>query len=200
MTATISTADLRKSLASVLAERDALGLRVETDTGAYDALSQHFEEQAAQLIAAEERADRFSAALMALQERVLAAEKDRDEALSEHTDMMWQRRRAVEGADAAEERRDAAEARAEKMMSRALAAEGEVKRLTEALKLALRFVDRAGDEGIGFVEEDGIPEMDAADICGEVAGVLRIEFGGPEYMALIALAPVPETQGESDAQ
>ena len=176
MTATISTADLRKSLASVLAERDALGLRVETDTGAYDALSQHFEEQAAQLIAAEERADRFSAALMALQERVLAAEKDRDEALSEHTDMMWQRRRAVEGADAAEERRDAAEARAEKMMSRALAAEGEVKRKDFAL--------REAEACMMMIE----PRTDLA-AYRRTRDIIRA-----------ALTPAPETQGESDGE
>ena len=53
---------------------DALRLRIETDTGAYDALANHFEEQAAQLTTAEARADRFAQAAADMQARALAAE------------------------------------------------------------------------------------------------------------------------------
>lgn len=69
----------------------------------------------------------------------------------------------------------------------------EAEALRDALRLALKFVDRAGGEGLGFVADahNGYPETDAADVCEAVAKALGIEFGGTEYMALIGDGPLP---------
>lgn len=70
----------------------------------------------------------------------------------------------------------------------------EAEALRDALRLALKFVDRAGGEGLGFVADahNDYPETDAGDVCEAVAKTLGIEFGGPDYMALIGDGPLPD--------
>lgn len=53
-----------------------------------------------------------------------------------------------------------------------------------AMRMLLQFVDRAAGEGLAFIETEDGPAIDAADLCADVADLLRIELDSDTFRAL----------------
>lgn len=54
-----------------------------------------------------------------------------------------------------------------------------------AALLLLPFVDMGAGEGLEWVEQDGSPRMDAADLCFAFAEAMGCEFGDAAYTAML---------------